>query len=442
MTKAVRKQDQQVDTVKSANGRVIHKDNAIIRRTSYGSIVEERLFNTLLLLAKSSLKDAPDTEDFTSAFHVIKSYVCLTHNNYDFLRKLLIKIQQNAIEFDIFDEKKRKTWGRIPLLAGVTFRDDGVLTYSFNKQILSILKNPESTTLINYDILIRLTKRYSIPLYENFKASLSVGYIELTIEQLRSILNIPSGQYELLAELKRNVLTPSLNEINKETDISVTSIPIKAAGRGGKVQGFKFVLGEKPNYDNVPSFDVLTRVAPLYDKLPTIVKDSSSVIGLICKYFSTNGEDYVSSNIDWFLNRISDKMIKKNGPVINMVGLFNSTLEKDFGRDYRIKDQVDRLLHTQKHEDIEKAEIAKLLAPPSPDDTEDARHALEVQMYRDYFMSLPDSDKREIRMSIKDMRQTSDDFNYSAPMPHATMHYLKTVKGIDLGAPDVQGVLF
>src|ERR1039457_302392 len=146
----------------SREKRLIHKDIAIIRRAAYGSVIEERLFNTLILIAKANLLDNPDAETFHAAYRILKSFIAIDHNNYDFIRKLLVKLQQNAIEYDILDEARKKVFGRVPLLGPIHFREDGELTFEFNKPILKALKDPESMTLINFDILLKLSKRYSI----------------------------------------------------------------------------------------------------------------------------------------------------------------------------------------------------------------------------------------------------------------------------------------
>ena len=417
----------------SREERLIHKDIAIIRRAAYGSVIEERLFNTLILIAKANLLDNPDAETFHAAYRILKSFIAIDHNNYDFIRKLLVKLQQNAIEYDILDEARKKVFGRVPLLGPIHFREDGELTFEFNKPILKALKDPESMTLINFDILLKLSKRYSIPLYENFKASINDGFLELTLAQIRTILNMSANQYEKIAEFKRSVLNPSINEINEQTDIDVTYLDIKAPGKGGKVSGFKFSFTEKPQQFNIPSVDVLQKIALLYTKLPKSLKDSPSVIGVLTKYMVQFGEEYVKSNIDYFLDRLSDKMIIKTGPVNNPLGLFNTTMEKDYGKDARIKVQIDRILHKQEETDIEKKQMEKLLKSvnPSPTEQEDALYESQLQAYQDYFMNLSTDEKEVIRHGINEIKKTQpDNFDYVAPPRHVMMTYLKEVKGI------------
>ncbi len=122
--------------------------------------------------------------------------------------------------------------------------EDGGIAIRFPEIVLLMLTefdkfNPY--TKYKKDIVLSLKKDYSFDLYHLAKKHQAMGRFEITLEQIKSEFGLPESYHDL-SNLKKRVITPSLNEITLNTDIELTYENIK---KGRSVVGFKFVVREK-----------------------------------------------------------------------------------------------------------------------------------------------------------------------------------------------------
>lgn len=100
---------------------------------------------------------------------------------------------------------------------------------------LSELK--DNFTQYKLEHVLNFKSSYSTRLYEILKSSMN-GEIMLTVEWLKEALELPPS-YHRMDNLKKRVLKPALNEINKHTDMTASYEQIKD---GRYVTAFKFVF--------------------------------------------------------------------------------------------------------------------------------------------------------------------------------------------------------
>ena len=163
-----------------------------------------------------------------------------THSAY----KSLIDASKALIKryFCYLDEKGRKTYCNWVIRARY---EDGCVSICFPDEVLLMLKEFDKLnpyTKYKKDIVLSLKKDYSFDFYHLAKKHQTIGYFEMSLEHLKTEFGLPES-YQDLSNLKKRVITPSLNEITENTDINLTYENVK---KGRSVVGFKFTVKEKP----------------------------------------------------------------------------------------------------------------------------------------------------------------------------------------------------
>lgn len=91
----------------------------------------------------------------------------------------------------------------------------------------------------------RLNSFYAIRLYELMAQYLTTGQWWTTLEQLRDSLDL-GEKYGSVKDLRRWVLDPGLEEVNKLTDITASMEPRR---KGRKIVGFNFTIAKKASVE-------------------------------------------------------------------------------------------------------------------------------------------------------------------------------------------------
>jgi hypothetical protein len=129
---------------------------------------------------------------------------------------------------------------------------DGNIHVKFNDllkdSLLQISKNFTKYYLRN---IISLNSFYAMRIYELLKQFEKIGDREIEVDDLKFMLGIDKNKYRDFYDIRRKVLTPSIDEINKKTDIKISSKEIK--GEGKKITKIKFYIipntnDEKENF--------------------------------------------------------------------------------------------------------------------------------------------------------------------------------------------------
>jgi hypothetical protein len=110
-------------------------------------------------------------------------------------------------------------------------RAAGTLTYSFDKRLVEILKDSVIWGKISLPVLVSLSSKYSISLYENVAQMSGLThktYHLYSLEEFRSMLGVEPNKYATYGALNQSVLSPALQEINALAPFNVALVPIKA----------------------------------------------------------------------------------------------------------------------------------------------------------------------------------------------------------------------
>lgn len=156
------------------------------------------------------------------------------HKGYEMVEEATIALMQSILTVKLPNGKTR----RVQFLGGNDLDDPdrpaGVLTYSFDKRLVEILKDSAIWGKIDLPVLMAFTSKYAVSLYEN--ASQWTGltkktYQEFSLEQFRQMLGVEDGKYHAFGALNKHVIKPVITEINALAGFNLSILPIKTGKR-------------------------------------------------------------------------------------------------------------------------------------------------------------------------------------------------------------------
>jgi hypothetical protein len=113
----------------------------------------------------------------------------------------------------------------------------------FTDDILLLLRTFDAInpyTKYKKETVLRLKKEYSLDIYHLAKKAQNLGKFDLLIAEQIDELDLPKS-YKISSNFKSRVLEPSIDEINTQTDITLSYEPIK----NGKTIGYKIFIKAK-----------------------------------------------------------------------------------------------------------------------------------------------------------------------------------------------------
>ncbi len=142
------------------------------------------------------------------------------------------------------------------LISGFAIEKKGKdsLEIEFNSHLTGeVLKNLMPYTKIDLDEINRLTKMYSLPLYQLFRWKLADYPIQsqnYTEDRLRDFLQL-DDLYTDIKDFNRNVIKNSINDINKHTSLTVILLKVERA-KNQKPRKYKFQILQKKDKTVLP----------------------------------------------------------------------------------------------------------------------------------------------------------------------------------------------
>lgn len=392
---------------------VIKKHKGIIHRTHLPTAMEEKIFNGFLLAAKVAIRTGDiekfRKEGFLTSDKFIRNFSGIKIKDKEYMVERVNLIQTSLIRFDYFDQfdtfKELRTFQPI---TEVRFLDGGGIRFFLPPTLLEAVADPETFATIDTQITGRFTSVYSMALYEMGVLHMG-GTQEFKIEEFRDYMGLKPDEYLKVTDLRRYVIDKGCNEVNLKSGINIQYELIKE-GRGGKVTGVRFVFSEAPEPLEYPSTELqLQTVAKYIGMLPLAFSGEGWVVSLFLKYLESNGEEYVQSNIESFLNRLNDKT---QAPVQKPGALLQATFKHDYGKDVRNAKRVAEILAEQEEARKskaggEKAKMAFTVEDELADKEAEARREVEKK-YMAYFEKLPVEVQETITDGIAKLRARKD----------------------------------
>jgi plasmid replication initiation protein len=205
------------------------------------SLLERKLVNVLLLNAYDSL---PHKRIHSIPVSILMPMVGWEDSqNQQALKVALKSVQATQIEFDLFNRSgPSPAWGVMSHLASAVIKD-GVCEYEYSSKLAELLANPATYSMINLNVQRMLSSHYALALYENCQRFIGTGSTGIhTIDTWRKVLGADAPLYDTFKRFNERIIKPSVDEINKLTDITLTFVPSK---NGRNVVGFSFEVVAK-----------------------------------------------------------------------------------------------------------------------------------------------------------------------------------------------------
>jgi len=236
--------------IKRINGFILDKNqivksNQVIEASYQLSAVEQRI----VLAAISRIpKSQPITDDELYPVSVNELQLLGVHEKtaYRDLKEGINKLYERSINLSIDDKSIKMRW-----VQEIQFLDSqSVIGIRFSKPILPFISNlsREFTKYALSDIA-GINSGYGIRIYELLVQYRQIGKREISVENLRSMLEL-GKKYPLFADFKKRVVDTAVDQINECSPLSVTYEQKKT---GRKVTHILFSFKEKTksiNYQN------------------------------------------------------------------------------------------------------------------------------------------------------------------------------------------------
>lgn len=156
------------------------------------------------------------------------------HKGYEMVEEAIEALMRTILTLKLPGGKTR----RVQFLGGNDLDDPdrpaGVLTYSFDKRLIDVLKDSTIWGKIALPVLMAFTSKYAVSLYENlaqFASLTKKTFHDYTLDEFRELLGVPPGRYKAFGEFNKHVLKPAVAEVNALAPFGVTVVPLKQGKR-------------------------------------------------------------------------------------------------------------------------------------------------------------------------------------------------------------------
>ena len=156
------------------------------------------------------------------------------HKGYERVEEAIIALMRALITVKMPGGKTT----RVQFLGGNDLDDPdrpaGVLTYSFDKRLIEILKTSTIWGKITLPVLMAFTSKYAVSLYENVSQMTGLELKQsqsFSLDEFRDMLGVQPGRYKTFGELNKHVLQPAVAEVNALAPFSISVLPVKQGKR-------------------------------------------------------------------------------------------------------------------------------------------------------------------------------------------------------------------
>ncbi|MBP9477514.1 MAG: replication initiation protein [Sebaldella sp.] len=206
---------------------------------------------------KKIMKFILDKTDFKDQKNFTCSLIDLKQKTNQFsnleIFKILNDFQNLRITYNIFTDKMEYT-GNFSVVSSYKVINHDKLEITFSSDFINTFKKDHFLSEININIFFSFTLFYSIHLYNFLTNKLAdFPYTKIDLDKLKEILNIKNN-YNRIYDFEKYILQPSLNEINKLSNINFFYNKIKKNNkRNAKVLGFEFFSITEKKLDKINS---------------------------------------------------------------------------------------------------------------------------------------------------------------------------------------------
>lgn len=146
----------------------------------------------------------------------------MAHHDQQSLKPLFVELRAATI---IHDRPEKSTWTIGGLLdeATVDYRDeltgDVLISWSFGRTFRRMAQESNHWAILDRQAVFHLGSKYSVLLFQHIASLQNLKHVtrkRFTVPELRAVFGIPEGKSQRFADLKRNIVTPAIAEINSD----------------------------------------------------------------------------------------------------------------------------------------------------------------------------------------------------------------------------------
>ena len=226
---------------------LVVKDNALINASYNLEVTEQRLILLAIINARQTGKGITadckleiTAHDYASRFDVSNS------GAYKALKNAVLNLFDRQFSFKEADKKGNLGTVKSRWVSRIKYIDDSAtLEITFAPDVVPLITRLEQHfTSYQLKQVTQLTGKYAIRLYELLIAWREIGKVpQIELSEFRNNLGVETDEYIRMSDFKMRVLDPSIDQINKHTDITVTYEQHK---KGRTITGFSFRFKQKP----------------------------------------------------------------------------------------------------------------------------------------------------------------------------------------------------
>ncbi|MCY6354833.1 replication initiation protein [Clostridium sp. ZS2-4] len=293
----------------SVNDNWIYQSNKLIEASYTLTVLEQKL---LRILASMIKKDDEDFKEYEFKIKDLMKILNTTNKRFyrdidnltDLLMQRIIKIKDgNTNKFTKYH------W------VDVAKYNNGILKLKINPDLKPFYLSLDWYTKYQLKNVLQFKSAYSFRVYELLKQYQKLKERNITIDDLRTILDISKNQYTKYANLKQKVIKVAVNEINEKTDLNVQFEEIKESR---KIVALKFLI-HSTNSEIAADVDI--GVSDI-DKIKSIFKED--ITGLEAKKLLDASKGNMS------IIKEKYEMAKQCVDISNVVGWVISAIKQDY----------------------------------------------------------------------------------------------------------------
>jgi plasmid replication initiation protein len=220
----------------------VHISNSI-------SLTERKISNILL---KNAFHEMNTRETHSIAISEICRLIGWNESKaYDELKKAVTALNATQIQWNILGKDRKNVWGVTTILAQAKI-ERGICTYAYSPMMKELLASPNIYARLNLLVQRNFRSKHALAIWEFLIESLCTAKTDrittdwIEVGAFRRLLGIDGdGCYQDFRYLKSKVISPAIEEINKESDVWV-EVDYKKEGR--RVVGLRFQVHRKNTY--------------------------------------------------------------------------------------------------------------------------------------------------------------------------------------------------
>ncbi|MBF0343344.1 MAG: replication initiation protein [Nitrospirae bacterium] len=286
----------------------IDKESDVVQLSSEITSQQRKVFNALIYIARSTLKNQLNTNIFYTDLSIIKKLADIRDTNNEKYQQILEDLVHIIVKYKSSDKNKKEDYGLFNLLASVKI-NQGNIEFSFAHQIIKTLLNPDLNKAIDINIIKGFSSDHSIILYELCSKYIYSDIPQMSIDEFRTLMGIEEVQYKNSNDLVRYVIESAVKEVSEKTDMIIHCETFK---KWNRITHVKFSVTDKNIMEDVSMLHYISDdiegkelsipeddIGILTDLIPEKHRNKKTILYDISSAYKKHGFYYVKYNIQY-----------------------------------------------------------------------------------------------------------------------------------------------